>query len=89
MKDDLEYFQINEATGRVEGLTVLERVDDIICEYRDEKLLRSFKMIENLPIEINWGSAVSVLKRSFKEAIGGSPFEEYSDEQNSMHFNGR
>lgn len=73
VKDRLEYFQINEATGNVEGLTILERAGDTINEYRDQKLLRSFKMTDSTPVEINWGGACSKMRSSFEEALAGSP----------------
>ena len=75
VSDRFEYFQINEESGEAEGRVVLEKSGSIINEFRERKLIRSFVMENDFPVEINWGGAVSKIKKSFAEAIAGSPFE--------------
>jgi hypothetical protein len=73
--DRLQYYQINEGNEEVEGITILEKSGSIINEYRQKKLMRSFKMENGLPVEINWGEAISRIKKTFAEAIEGSPLK--------------
>ena len=72
--DRLEYFQVNESNGEVEGKVVLEKAGPIISEYRQGKLIRSFRMENELPVEINWGGAISRIKKTFAEAAEDSVF---------------
>ena len=76
VKEELSYFAVSEKDGTIMGRTVLKRTEDLIEETRDGKIVRTFRMKNGVPIEINWGGPVSHLKESLREAVSGSPIDE-------------
>lgn len=67
--DYLEYFQISEATGLVEGPLRLERIGSVIHEFQEQNFRRSFRIENGVIVEINWGGAISKIKNTFDEAV--------------------
>ena len=59
---DRRYRPIDEGTGEVGAERVLRRSDDVVAEVSDGATNRSFAMDGSVPIEIDWGGAISRLR---------------------------
>lgn len=55
------YRPIDEGTGAVEPERVLQWEGDTVVEIGDDEPFRSFTMQDSVPIEIDWGGAISTL----------------------------
>lgn len=71
--DTLEYTPILEQSGQLGAPRTLRKLGAVKKETSGERLMRSFRMEKEIPIEIDWGSAVSTLKDGLEDARKGSP----------------
>lgn len=73
VRDRLEYTPILERSGQLGQPRTLRRIGAVIEETSGERFTRSFRMEKGIPVEIDWGGAVSALKDGLEAAKKGSP----------------
>lgn len=73
------YRQVSEDDGAFCADVTLSWEDNDIVEYRHDKEMRRFTMLDGVPIRIDWGGAISYLCRTSEEATqaSGLEFTEY------------
>ncbi|MBX2868662.1 MAG: hypothetical protein KTR18_08305 [Acidiferrobacterales bacterium] len=67
-----KYTQISEDSGRVLGGYELHPIGQEIVELCDGQVSRRFTMNGNVPIQIDWGGAISELCETADESVAGS-----------------
>ena len=73
VSDRLEYTPILEQSGQLGAPRTLRKLGAVIKETSGKRFTRSFRMEKEVPIEIDWGGAVSTLKDGLEDAKKGSP----------------
>lgn len=61
LDEKLDYVPIDEGTLDVGDRLTLVRKGDTVGEYRGIEVIRSFKLQNGIPVEIDWGGATSSL----------------------------
>lgn len=73
VRDRLEYTPILERSGQLGRPRTLRRIGAVIEETSGGRVTRSFRIERDIPVEIDWGGAVSALKDGLEVAKNGSP----------------